>query len=254
MKEKMPERIKKCREGISLKQTELAEKIGICDGVTISKWERGLLKPGRDKIIAMSKLFHVTADYLLGLTDDPKMFVQNKNEEYELNEEGEYILTKPTMIKQAIQNMKEYLEVITIPVLSPEQTACCGNGIPFLDITAHNGEAISITFKDVGYTVDEMRPPFAIETQGISMSGWGIQNGSRVVINPAEEVRNMDIALICYHGKLALKKIRYLENGEIDLLSSDGSVIHINKDEMIPELFMIWGKAMSQISRVQHGI
>ena len=83
--------------------------------------------------------------------------------------------------------MKEYLEVITIPVLSPEQTACCGNGIPFLDITAHNGEAISITFKDVGYTVDDMRPPFAIETQGISMSGWGIQNGSRVVINPAEE-------------------------------------------------------------------
>ena len=76
------------------------------------------------------------------------------------------------------------------------------------------------------------------------MSGWGIQNGSRVVINPAEEVRNMDIALICYHDKLALKKIRYLENGEIDLLSSDGSVIHINKDEKDPRVvYEFWGKS-----------
>ena len=86
------------------------------------------------------------------------------------------------------------------------------------------------------------------------MTGWGIPDGSRIIINPAEKVCNMDIALICYHDNLALKKVRYMKDNSIDLLASDGTIIHIPTEEQIPELFKIWGKAMAEVSRIRHGI
>lgn len=47
-------------------QTELANKIGVVKG-TIANYESGLRKPDNDKLIALSEVFGVSVDFLLGL-------------------------------------------------------------------------------------------------------------------------------------------------------------------------------------------
>lgn len=145
-------------------------------------------------------------------------------------------------------------KTLMLPVLSPEQTACCGDGLTALDITSWEGDTAIVPLSYIGAEYDNMRPPFIICTDGESMTNWNIPNGSRVVINPAEEVRSMDIALIDYMGKLALKKVRYNRDKSIDLLSSDNSIMHIEPEDAVPEVFNIIGKAMSITSKIRHGI
>lgn len=61
-------RFKELRKEKSISLNELAEALGV-DKSTICRWENGEQKPGFDAIIAISKFFHVSSDYILGLTD-----------------------------------------------------------------------------------------------------------------------------------------------------------------------------------------
>jgi SOS-response transcriptional repressor LexA len=101
--------------------------------------------------------------------------------------------------------------------------------------------------------------PFAIIADGESMKKWGIRSGSRVVINPVEDVQDFDIALVCYKDNLVLKKLRRMRDGSIDLISADGSIITVPADDVcVPDLFAIWGKAMTytykESGKVKHGL
>lgn len=61
-------RISTERKRLGLNQSELADKIGISQK-SISKYERGDRRPTYETLTAMSKLFNVSVDYLLGNTD-----------------------------------------------------------------------------------------------------------------------------------------------------------------------------------------
>lgn len=52
----------------NLSQKELADRIGIRKGC-ISFWENGLREPKLSNLIALSKFFGVSIDYLAGLKD-----------------------------------------------------------------------------------------------------------------------------------------------------------------------------------------
>ena len=60
------ETIKDLRESEELTHAQLAEKLGCSSGL-ISLWENNKRTPGAYSLIALSKVFGVTADYLLGL-------------------------------------------------------------------------------------------------------------------------------------------------------------------------------------------
>lgn len=149
-------------------------------------------------------------------------------------------------------------DVIEIPVLSPEQTACCGKGIPSAECTYDNKESVQVQKKLIG-RMCEGKMPFAIIAEGSSMERWGIEDGSRVVINPVEEVHDFDIVLVCYRDNLALKKVQRRPDGSISLLSADGAVIMVTQEEAeVPALFEIWGKAMYyrqvRAGTIKHGL
>lgn len=61
---KMGEKILRLRRARGWSQEELAEKINVTRQA-VSRWESGSAKPDADKIVALSELFGVTADYLL---------------------------------------------------------------------------------------------------------------------------------------------------------------------------------------------
>lgn len=65
------EKIQKLRKEAGLSQEELSYQLGV-SRQAISKWERDNGYPETEKIIRMSKIFHVTLDYLLNEEDEEK--------------------------------------------------------------------------------------------------------------------------------------------------------------------------------------
>lgn len=64
------ERLKELRKAQNLKQSELAEKLGV-SMYTVSVWERGERKPEYDNLDALCEVLNVNLGYLLGTNDDP---------------------------------------------------------------------------------------------------------------------------------------------------------------------------------------
>lgn len=65
------DRIRILRKLNNLKQDELAEGLDVT-GSAVGSWERNLREPSLETIGKLAKRFEVSADYLLGLTDDPR--------------------------------------------------------------------------------------------------------------------------------------------------------------------------------------
>ncbi|RGY96642.1 helix-turn-helix transcriptional regulator [Clostridium sp. AM58-1XD] len=59
------DKLKKLREGRHLTQSQVAQQIG-CTSSMISAYESAIRRPSYENLIQLSKLFHVSTDYLLG--------------------------------------------------------------------------------------------------------------------------------------------------------------------------------------------
>ena len=66
MKNSLYERIHDLREQAGMTQTDLAMRMGVTRS-GVNAWEMGISKPNLDNLIALSRIFHTTTDYLLGI-------------------------------------------------------------------------------------------------------------------------------------------------------------------------------------------
>ena len=64
------ERLTKIRQARKLTQKQLAKKLNV-DQTTISAYEKGRGLPNSDMLIKLSKELHISANYLIGLSDFP---------------------------------------------------------------------------------------------------------------------------------------------------------------------------------------
>ena len=64
-------RLKEVREARGKKQQDLAALLEVSQG-TLSNWERGIHDPDNEMLLRLSRMFDVTTDYLLGLSDVPR--------------------------------------------------------------------------------------------------------------------------------------------------------------------------------------
>lgn len=64
------QRVLEQRKRLGLNQSELGEMIGLTHKA-VSTIESGKRGTSLDKLIELAYAFHVSADYLLGITDDP---------------------------------------------------------------------------------------------------------------------------------------------------------------------------------------
>lgn len=67
-------RIRILRKEMGLTQAELGDKLNVIKQ-TISSWETGVSNPSNDALLAMSKIFGVSVDYLLGIDHPENMSV-----------------------------------------------------------------------------------------------------------------------------------------------------------------------------------
>lgn len=89
-------RIKELREDRDLRQTDVAEQVGI-DQKTLSNYETGKTNPDSFAIIKLAEFFGVTCDYLLGITERNLL-----NADEVLNEIDD--------IKKRLDDIKKYLK------------------------------------------------------------------------------------------------------------------------------------------------
>lgn len=70
-----PQRLVAARKKRELSQEDLAQKSGL-QPAAISHFETGARKPSFDNLRRLADALNVTADYLLGRTDDPEGFAE----------------------------------------------------------------------------------------------------------------------------------------------------------------------------------
>ncbi len=63
-----PNRLKELRNKFGYTQSELAKKLSLTRA-SVNAWEMGLSSPSTPFLVELSRLFHVTTDYLLGLDE-----------------------------------------------------------------------------------------------------------------------------------------------------------------------------------------
>lgn len=72
MNNKFGERLKELRIKNNLSQIQLAKILNV-NSTTINKWEKNINTPRPFKVIEVCKYFHVSFDYLLGLSNSPEI-------------------------------------------------------------------------------------------------------------------------------------------------------------------------------------
>ena len=73
------ERIKLLREQSGKTQAELAKRLGITRS-SVNAWEMGISTPSTQYLVELANLFHVSTDYLLGLSSTTAIDVSGLTE------------------------------------------------------------------------------------------------------------------------------------------------------------------------------
>lgn len=74
------EKIKQLRIDANMSQAELARRLDVTRS-SVNAWEIGLSMPTTQYIVALTKIFHVSADYLLGLNTSRSFVLDNYTQE-----------------------------------------------------------------------------------------------------------------------------------------------------------------------------
>ena len=78
------DRIRYLRDKAGMTQTDLAKRLGISRNA-VNAWEMSVSTPSLSKVIEMSRIFHVSTDYLLSISDNVLVDISDLgNDEREL--------------------------------------------------------------------------------------------------------------------------------------------------------------------------
>ena len=74
------DKLKSLRKEAGMTQTDLAKRLGVTKSV-VSYYERQERSPSPDVLIQLTDIFHVTSDYLIGITHKKTIDVSDLNED-----------------------------------------------------------------------------------------------------------------------------------------------------------------------------
>ena len=214
-------KIKELREGLNLTQEGLSNLVDMHPN-TIARWERGELKPRGESLQKLARVLKTTTSYLLGET------------QYEPR-----------------SNVDLAHNFIEVPLFDMATAASCGAGNGLYGVEPETTEMLYVDISDI-QNFDSSRKPFAIHTDGDSMTGAGIEEGSIVLVNPADEVVSGNTALVVYNDNWMVKWVIYRPDGAIELRSANPNYAPIIIEKEYAQdtaWFRIIGKVLQVISK-----
>jgi phage repressor protein C with HTH and peptisase S24 domain len=238
-------RIKRYRESQRLTQKELAAKMEASRGY-LGDIENGTKKPSYNFLKKFLETTGVCSEWILYGTG-PMLADSFAPDEGELKD-------IEFLVDAGFEKLDCGLFAIGDKVFVPVSSisACCGRGFDVFEDYSIS-DAITVSKRELGVLRSDMLP-FAVQTEGRSMEGYGVREGSTVIVNPAEDVYPGCVALAVINEKACVKKIYHNRDG-IDLLSSNGEKIHITSEELAEGWgARICGRVMVVISPPDDGI
>lgn len=214
------EKVKAAREEKRLSQKALADKIGLSE-YTVIRLEKGRREPRPSEL---EKIAEVLGVPVASLYDAVPM--------------------KSDVTPLPMPTGKQ----IPVPLLSPEVTACCGDGIPLYSEIQNSPEKVMMfSISDLGGVYDAMRPPYAVRADGACLEKSRIFDGDILIFNPAAEPRQGQICIVCWGGALSAKKVVRHGDGSVTLYS-DADEFHLSPQEAgDPDRFSIWGPVVKSV-------
>lgn len=76
----MGEKLKALRLEKKYTQKQIAERTGVAISA-VSSYEAGIRYPSYDTLVKLARIYHVSTDYLIGMTDNRNIDVNGLNEE-----------------------------------------------------------------------------------------------------------------------------------------------------------------------------
>ena len=214
------EKVKAAREEKRLSQKALADKIGLSE-YTVIRLEKGRREPRPSELEKIAKVLGVP---VASLYDAVPM--------------------KSDVTPLPMPTGKQ----IPVPLLSPEVTACCGDGIPTYDEIQNSPEKVMMfSISDLGGVYDEMRPPFAVKAEGCCLEKSRIFDGDILIYNPALEPRQGKVHIVCWDGALSAKKVVRRPDGSVQLFSDTDAFTVPPEEANDPDRFCIWGPVVKSV-------
>jgi transcriptional regulator with XRE-family HTH domain len=103
------DRIRERRAYLNLSQSDLAERLDTSQK-QVSKYENGINDPTARVLLVLAKELNTTADYLVGLTDDPNRPLRDTDDLTNLERDLIWLLRKKP---DAIEKMIEFLKTVS---------------------------------------------------------------------------------------------------------------------------------------------
>lgn len=236
-------RLANARKALNLTQKQAAEEADIALR-TYCRYESG--EGERDvpsSLLAFIAQNGIDVNWLL--TGEGSMFTRTK--EFQEGDHVRVLDAEPPRLSCGLYGQGEF---VFVPVSS--EKACCGKGTPIFE-EYDIGESIAVKSSALG-TLSSSSPPYAVETQGRSMEGFGIREGSTVIVNPAERPTSGDVVLVAIDEKGAVKK--YYERKEgIELVSSASDSLRFTYEELEEGWgIRICGRVMLVIAPPEDGV
>lgn len=220
------ERIKILRTQASMTQKQLGNSVGVST-ITIRNWESGSKLPSMQAIIALSKTFRVSSDFLLGLKNDASITIAPiTNAEARLLSDYRELdlfgrkavdaicsLEKVRVLKESKEKIVDFKEHISAKRRIPKYTipSAAGFSVPLDD------DEYEMT------TVDDNTPydaDFAVEIHGDSMAPY-IHDGDTVFVKKNCELDIGDVGIFVVNGARYCKQYYIDEDRNLTLVSAN---------------------------------
>lgn len=217
------------REQQQISIEAIADRIGETPA-TLEKWEKKGSLIDSDKLEIIADALNVSLDYVYGIEDDPTP-VDKPPSIKTVKDERIARPENPSGIITNIKNIPPNYDLMKIPLFSKATAASCGVGNSYYDVS-EEAEDILLIARSSFAELDDLRPPFATYADGDSMENAGIEDGSQVLINPAESVHSGDVACVWWDGRVAIKWVMFQPDGSVELRSAnvDYQPIKIDKE------------------------
>lgn len=235
------DKIHKLRVHKSMTQKELSSALGV-SVVSLQCWENGSKKPSMGAIISLSRLFNVTTDYLLGVSQNHGIDISLLStperkllEDYRaLDSYGKKTVEMLCSLEKsrciAHTNRSDAIEIARAKTephrYIPRYTtpSAAGNSVPL------DGDDFEMILVDdsVPYEAD-----FAVGIQGNSMYPY-IHDGDTVYVKRNAELSIGDVGIFCVDGAMYCKQYYVDEERNLTLVSANPELrstnIHVNAD------------------------
>lgn len=234
---KLGERIKALRLERPLSQAELGKNLGVSE-VSVRCWENGTKKPSMDAIISLANLFHVSTDYLLGVSIDETRdnLILSKQEtmllsNYRvLDKHGQKAVDTICALEKA-RVESEAVKIRPQSNLTILQSKSPSRYIPRYTTPSAAGYSTPLDGDDFEMIlVDDSVPcdaDFAVGIQGNSMYPY-IHDGDTVYVKKDCELSIGDVGIFCVDGAMYCKQYYVDTNRNLTLVSANPRLKHTN--------------------------